>query len=198
MPSLNRDARLAAFITASTAAHAGRYRYDKVAKKVVNAPTKVVIICPDHGDFEMTPNAHKRGQRCPDCSKRRGSRTDIRKAWSLDRARTMHGEKNGYDDVDYLDQHTPVTITCRLHGSFTQRTTNHLDTSTPRHCPDCADITRIVSLKAAAATRTRTSHDRDTGRYRSAACTGNVSGNNPLQPFPSQRPSRGGHPWANP
>jgi len=45
--------------------HGDRYDYSKV--KYVKARTKVTIICPNHGDFEQTPNSHKNGNGCPSC-----------------------------------------------------------------------------------------------------------------------------------
>ncbi len=45
--------------------HGSRYDYSKV--DYVNARTKVVIVCPEHGDFEQAPNNHKSGQGCPKC-----------------------------------------------------------------------------------------------------------------------------------
>lgn len=47
--------------------HGDRYDYSKV--RYVNAHTKVVIICPIHGEFEQTPNNHLTGNGCPKCGK---------------------------------------------------------------------------------------------------------------------------------
>lgn len=41
------------------------YIYDNV--KYVNNKTKVEIICPPHGPFDQIPNAHLKGQGCPEC-----------------------------------------------------------------------------------------------------------------------------------
>ena len=43
------------------------YGYEKVA--YVNAFTKVVIVCPVHGDFSQTPDKHLQGNGCKDCGK---------------------------------------------------------------------------------------------------------------------------------
>lgn len=169
MPPQSRAARLEAFITAATVAHAGRYDYSQVPADFVNAHTKVTIGCPDHGDFRQEPNEHKRGQRCPDCSGRRNARPSVRRGYFVARAIDLHGDRYDYTQVQYVDQHTPVTIVCRRHGAFTQRPMNHLSSHTPSNCPDCATDVRHVTLKAAWGNRDRAQRrDTDTGEYRAA------------------------------
>ena len=58
---------LAQFITDSQKIHGNKYDYSKV--QYVNAHTPVSIICPTHGEFQITPNAHLSKQiGCPKCS----------------------------------------------------------------------------------------------------------------------------------
>ena len=45
--------------------HGDFYDYSKVI--YINSCTKVIIICPVHGEFEQTPNSHLSGQGCPEC-----------------------------------------------------------------------------------------------------------------------------------
>lgn len=63
------------FIERARAVHGDKYDYSKV--EYVNNSTKVVIICPVHGEFLQTPNKHMQGRGCPckDCidNKRRAS-----------------------------------------------------------------------------------------------------------------------------
>ena len=54
------------FIEKAREVHGDKYDYSKV--NYVNTYTKVTIICPIHGDFEQTPNAHLAGQGCPICN----------------------------------------------------------------------------------------------------------------------------------
>ena len=53
------------FIQKSIKIHGNKYNYSKVNYK--NSSTKVEIICPEHGNFWQQPNAHSRGQGCPNC-----------------------------------------------------------------------------------------------------------------------------------
>lgn len=42
------------------------------------------------------------------------------------KAREVHGDKYNYDKVNYINCHTPVIITCPIHGDFKQDPSSHL------------------------------------------------------------------------
>lgn len=54
------------FIERSALIHKERYVYNKVS--YVNNYTKVIISCPQHGDFEQKPASHIQGHGCPSCA----------------------------------------------------------------------------------------------------------------------------------
>ena len=54
------------FIVKAREVHGDKYDYSKV--EYIDAHTKVCIICPEHGEFFMTPNTHLNGCGCPSCS----------------------------------------------------------------------------------------------------------------------------------
>lgn len=56
---------LTSFVEKSYKVHGGKYNYSKVEYQ--NNSTKVLIICPIHGEFWQTPAAHIKGQGCPKC-----------------------------------------------------------------------------------------------------------------------------------
>ncbi|WP_066517132.1 hypothetical protein [Curtobacterium ammoniigenes] len=164
MPTIldTRLARAEQFITAATDVHDGRYDYSQVPAEYVNVKTPVTIICPEHGPFRQAPQDHRRtgsyvngyyrqSQSCPECSCRKNSSPDTRRAQFVDRAVALHGDRFDYDAVVFVDQHTPVTIHCRAHGAFQQRPTNHLAAATAEHCPSCARRAMSVSVTAAVA-----------------------------------------------
>jgi hypothetical protein len=63
-------------------------------------------------------------------------------------ARRVHGETYYYGDVQYLDQHAPICIGCRLHGSFFQTPLSHVRTNGCRICNVVSyDKDRMVFLR---------------------------------------------------
>jgi len=63
--SLKRMMSLDEFIEKAKLIHGDKYDYSKVDYR--GNKIKVCIICPEHGEFWMTPNAHLNGQCCPNC-----------------------------------------------------------------------------------------------------------------------------------
>jgi very-short-patch-repair endonuclease/signal peptidase I len=59
------------FIDKVTKIHGGKYSYEKTI--YINDITKIIIICPDHGDFSQTPASHKKSG-CPTCGESIGER----------------------------------------------------------------------------------------------------------------------------
>ena len=58
------------FIEKSNKIHNNKYDYSLIEYK--NAKTKIKIICPEHGVFELTPDAHLYSARgCQMCSNRK-------------------------------------------------------------------------------------------------------------------------------
>lgn len=54
------------FINRSSTIHSNRYNYSKV--QYTNQNDKVLIVCPEHGEFWQSPRKHMLGQGCKTCS----------------------------------------------------------------------------------------------------------------------------------
>ena len=54
------------FIERSKACHDGRYTYERTVYE--NAADKVIITCPEHGDFAQMAANHMAGHGCPSCA----------------------------------------------------------------------------------------------------------------------------------
>lgn len=54
------------FIEKAKFIYGDKYIYDKV--NYINSEVKVIITCPKHGDFEITPDNFLRGHSCPHCT----------------------------------------------------------------------------------------------------------------------------------
>ena len=58
------------FIKKAQAIHNGKYDYSLAI--YTTAKSKIIIICPFHGEFTQTPNDHLSGRGCPRCQKSKG------------------------------------------------------------------------------------------------------------------------------
>lgn len=60
------------FISKAKRVHGNKYDYSKVC--YVDNSTKIIVICPNHGDFTQAPSAHLNKRGCPICCESRGER----------------------------------------------------------------------------------------------------------------------------
>jgi hypothetical protein len=122
------------FLRRSTEVHHGFYDYSKV--NFIDRRTKVIIICPEHGEFKQTPANHMKGCGCWKCyNKRTSERLFYGKEKFIELARKKHGDKYDYSKVVYVDSKVKVTITCPVHGDFEQLPSEHI---MGKGCEKCA------------------------------------------------------------
>lgn len=123
------------FINKSIKIHGDKYDYSKV--EYINDRTNVVIICPEHGEFNQPPNSHFRSG-CSKCGliKRANSRkNDIDDL--INKFKKKHGDKYDYSKVEYIKMRSKILIMCKLHNcEFYQAVDKHLESKTGG-CPKC-------------------------------------------------------------
>lgn len=127
----------AEFIAKAREVHGDKYYYDKV--NYVNSSTKVIITCPIHGDFEITPENHLHSkQGCNKCGiESRVAKSRLSKDEFVERANAVHHNFYNYDKVVYINSHSRVVITCPIHGDFKQLPYQHLN---GHGCKKCATL----------------------------------------------------------
>lgn len=126
------------FIQKSIQIHGDKYNYDKV--KYINSHTKVIITCPNHGDYTQLPTNHISGKNgCPICANRK-IKTDKQFAESSNK---VHGDRYDYSESVYVNNITKVKIICKIHGPFYQAPVKHINESCG--CPLCGNISRAKS-----------------------------------------------------
>jgi hypothetical protein len=118
------------FVEKARKVHGSRYDYSKGV--YVNNSTKLIITCPEHGDFEQTPGNHIMGKGCPSC----GGKTILNTETFIENARRVHGDKYDYRRSKYVTARRNVVITCPEHGDFEQTPNRHI--SQGSGCPSCA------------------------------------------------------------
>lgn len=109
--------------------HGERYSYD--LSNYVNTDSIVKIKCLEHEWFEQQAFLHAGGSGCPKCAGNHQYTT----AEIIEQFREVHGDKYGYEKVDYQRAFSRVEIICPVHGSFFQTAKTHKRGS---GCPDCA------------------------------------------------------------
>jgi hypothetical protein len=113
------------FIEKARQKHGDKYDYSKVNYK--NSTTEVIITCPIHGDFPQTPRGHLHIGGCRFCGiELRGIKRRNGKDKFIEKCNKIHNNKFSYEKVEYVNNKTPVIITCPIHGDFTQRPDQHI------------------------------------------------------------------------
>lgn len=135
------------FIKKSNIAHNFKYNYDKSI--YINKQTKVIVTCPEHGDFEVTPGAHyilKSG--CPECAKISRSKTKSKGLEKfIKQANLKWNSFYNYSKVNYINNYTKVEIICPIHGSFFKDPRSHIDPQRYGGCQSCSKerLGKIIS-----------------------------------------------------
>ena len=84
--------------------HGDRYDYSKV--EYVERSQKIIIICPEHGEFLQLPRSHLIGRGCPKCKQR------VRQTNVIEQFKKVHGDRYDYSKVEYVGAHQQVIIIC--------------------------------------------------------------------------------------
>ena len=130
----NTQERREKFLKKAIDVHKNKYDYSVVDYK--NTNTKIQIICLIHGEFFQTPHSHLAGRHCPKCGE---IIKNIKKSKTtcgfVFQAKKVHNNKYSYSKTNYINNFTPVIITCSIHGDFLQSPNCHL--SQKQGCPDC-------------------------------------------------------------
>lgn len=123
------------FIQRARQIHGERYDYSSVVYTTSDA--KVVVRCPRHELFGVTPSNHTRGRGCPKCGRERQTASYRKDTPTfIKEASAKHGDRYDYGRVDYRQARAKVEITCQEHGSFWQTPDSHLRGN---GCPKCRD-----------------------------------------------------------
>lgn len=118
------------FIIMARQIHGDKYNYDKVIYTINTA--KVIIICPEHGEFNQTPGNHLRNHGCPQCGVKTQAKNNANK-YTFDDFVKSAREKHGLD-YDYecgrdtfKNLHENVTIKCNnCNNIFEVRPEKHI------------------------------------------------------------------------
>lgn len=118
------------FIKKAREIHGDKYDYSKV--DYINSKTKVIIICPKHGEFEISSHSHLCGNGCKKCNREKKQLKSLQSF--ITRSNQIHNFKYDYSKFKYINSKTKSTIICPVHGAFYQSADHHL---AGKGCPNC-------------------------------------------------------------
>ena len=115
------------FIERARVIHENKYDYSLT--NYINAKSKVIIICPEHGEFKQNSCSHLRGYGCSKCSQKY-----MDNDYFIIKASIKHNNKYNYILGEYTTTQQKIKIICPTHGIFEQQMNNHLMGG---GCPKC-------------------------------------------------------------
>lgn len=118
------------FIEACSLKHNNFYNYSNTTYTGIN--NKINILCPVHGQFEQKAKTHKEGSGCPKCM---ADSYKLTQDQFIEKANNRHNNYFNYDKTIYTKGDDKITITCPIHGDFSQLARKHLE---GRGCVKCS------------------------------------------------------------
>ena len=106
------------FIEKVKRVHGDKYDYSKVNYQGVRS--KVTIICPKHGEFQILAGNLLKGSGCPRCAQVKTTKDFIEKA------KEVWGDTYDYSKSTYTGSKNKIEIICPKHGSFFIRPSAHI------------------------------------------------------------------------
>ena len=116
----------------------GRWDYSKTNYEKSNG--RVVITCPEHGDFEQIAASHLR--KSVGCARCASSGSKYTTSDFISRSKEVWGDRWDYSQTTYTNRRTHVKVSCPTHGEFTQLPDYHWLGKVG--CPQCSGRSRSI------------------------------------------------------
>jgi very-short-patch-repair endonuclease len=144
----NRKMSKDEFIQRAKEKYGDKYSYDRVKMGGNYHKDKVLVTCPIHGDFPITPSSFLNKRSCPKCTLRKKGNQPMERDEFIQRAKEKHGDRYGYDNVEMgrSVHKNKVTITCSKHGDFLQSPWNHLNGAGCPYCSESRGESRVKNI----------------------------------------------------
>jgi len=123
------------FIKRAKRIHKKYYSYGNM--RYIDLETKILITCPNHGDFSQRPSNHLSGNGCPSCGNMNRKKT-LSYSWDffVEKSNIIHNNKYYYINNLYINMSSKIKIICPRHGTFEQIGASHLN---GHGCPKCGN-----------------------------------------------------------
>lgn len=132
------------FIEDAKKIHGNKYDYSLV--NYIDVHTKVIILCPIHGEFKQNYQKHcYNGRGCGECGKIScANKNRFSQDGFIEKAVERHDNFYSYNRTIYTNYKDEVTVTCPIHGDFMQRASDHL---AGRGCQKCGAIKSSIARR---------------------------------------------------
>ncbi|MCK9415433.1 DUF723 domain-containing protein [Candidatus Dojkabacteria bacterium] len=124
------------FISIAKVIHNNFYDYQKTIYDGANK--NVVIICPEHGEFQQKAHNHLIGYGCKKC------KYNSKKYTFEEYVNKANIKHNNFYDYIKEKNNDKITIVCPLHGVFEQDKSAHLF---GQGCPECANDNKRLTIE---------------------------------------------------
>lgn len=120
--------------------------YDYSKTEFIDSKTKIIIICPIHGEFKQNPPDHLNGSGCVKCAKSQ----KLIKSKFLDKIAKRREDRGTFYSYDMVPEtvgsfKSKISIICSIHGEFKQLVGDHIR---GHGCKACAvESVRRTSLE---------------------------------------------------
>ena len=131
------------FIQKAKNIYGDKYDYSEV--DYVQSNKKVILICNQHGSFEVKPHRHLLGQQCPLCTKEKVRKDSLHTTeYFIKKSKEFHGNLYDYSLSEYSGKDNKVQIICNEHGPFFMSAFTHRKGA---GCPVCGIIKQGLSRR---------------------------------------------------
>lgn len=138
---MSRKVDIVQLINSFNIKHNSFYDYSKF--EYVTMKTKATIICPIHGEFQQTPDNHKKSG-CPLCGAEKVEKAKKKDTeYFLQKIKDVHGDTYKVLDLEGKKSIDKVIAVCKEHGNFSITVS---DLTSGRGCSKCA-IQRRSSVR---------------------------------------------------
>lgn len=120
------------FIKDANLVHNSFYDYSLVDYK--NSGTKIKIICPKHGMFEQTPNAHLNKRGCPKCA---NNETKTTEQFIVEVKNIKLDKVYDFSKTKYINARTNIAVVCKKCNKDFFINPRSLLKGTVKACPNC-------------------------------------------------------------
>ena len=119
--------------------------YDYTKSNYINAKTNLIVICKEHGEFDVTPNNHLRGKGCSKCGKIKSANSKIKPYDEyLNEFIKLYGNKYDYSLVEWKGSSVIISVICNNHGMFDILPYMH---KFGKECPKCSNQYSKISIE---------------------------------------------------